>query len=151
MTDRPRALVVLIAVFLLGAIFGIGGTRWWLRKSPGADREAMQNHPPRSPGGRQRVREQLQLTPEQESQYEQIMADSRSQMEALRAEQQPKIDAIFSEQRPQRDAIIAETNRKIMAILNEEQKKKFEAIWKEMSLRERRPPRGGRGQEPPPR
>jgi hypothetical protein len=150
MTDRQRALSVLIAVFLLGGIFGVGGTRWWLRKSLDTERRAMQNHPPRSPGGRQRVREQLQLTPEQELQYEKIMADSRMQMEALRAEQQPKIDAIFSIQRPRMDAIIAETNRKIMAILNAEQQKRFEAIWKEMNRRERRSPRGGRGMEPPP-
>lgn len=160
MTDRPRALAVLIAVFLLGGILGTGGTHWWMKRSMGTERVQLQNHPPRSPQGRQRVRELLQLTPEQETQYGSIMAESRRQMEALRAEQQPKIDAILSEQRPKMDAILAEqrpkmdaiiseTNRKIMAILNADQQKKFEAIVKEMSSRERRPPRGGRGMGPP--
>lgn len=141
MTDRPRALAVLIAVFLLGCILGSAGSYLWLRNPVGPPTRAIRNLPPGpgGPGGHQRFSELLQLTPEQESRFREIMAESRRQLDALRTEQVPKLEAIR-----------AETNRKLMSVLNEEQKKKFAAFLKEMGDRgERRPPRGGRGMEPP--
>jgi uncharacterized membrane protein len=139
MTDRPRALIVLIAVFLLGGIVGTGGTYLWMKKSPAPERVEMPGRRPGPSQGRPRMQELLQLTPEQESQFGKIMAESRRQMEALRAEQQPKMEAI-----------IADTNRKVMAILNKDQQKKFESMWKEMNSRGRRPSRGGHGMGPQP-
>jgi len=162
MTDRPRALAVLIAVFLLGCIVGAGGSYLWLRSSRSTERRAMQGFPPGPPQGgrqsRQRMRELLQLTPEQEEKFGEIMAESRKQMDAVRAQDQPKIEAIFSEQQPKIQAIFAETNRKLMSVLNQDQQKKFEALWKEMSKRRGRSPyggrngerNGGRGMGPPP-
>jgi hypothetical protein len=150
MTDRPRALIVLIAVFLLGGIIGTGGTYWWMKKFPDHGRDSMQNRRSGPPQGRFRMQEMLQLTPEQEGQFGKIMEESRKQMEALRADQQPKLDAIFSDQRPKMEAIIADTNRKLIAILNADQQKKFESMLKEMNSRGGRPPRGGREMGPPP-
>jgi uncharacterized membrane protein len=150
MTDRPRALIVLIAVFLLGGIVGTGGTYLWMKKSPAPERVEMPGRRPGPSQGRPRMQELLQLTPEQESQFGKIMAESRRQMEALRAEQQPKIEAVLSERQPKMEAIIADTNRKVMAILNKDQQKKFESMWKEMNSRGRRPSRGGHGMGPQP-
>lgn len=151
MNDRPRALAVLIAVFLLGAILAAGGTYLLFRGSQAPERRVRGDRPPgMPPQGRQRIQELLNLTPEQETQFGKIMAESRRQTEALRAEQQPKIEAIFAEQQPRMDAILADTHRQVMAILDKDQQKKFESRWKEINSRRNRPPRGGRGMRPPP-
>jgi hypothetical protein len=161
MTDRPRALAVLIAVFLLGGILGAGGTYWSMMRSQSSRKAAAQEHrPARGPGGPP-IQELLNLTPAQEEAFGRIMMESRKQIEELRAQQQPKLDAIFAQQRPKldaifaqqqpkMDAILADTNRKVMGMLNEDQQKKFQSMWKEMNNRGRRGSRGGRGMEPPP-
>jgi hypothetical protein len=151
MTDRPRALAVLISVFLLGCIIGAGGSYLWLEKTQDRARPTMQGFPSGpSPQGRQRMQELLQLTPEQESQFGKIMAESRRQMDAVRAQDQPKIEAIFTEQQPKIEAIAADTNRKVMSILNKDQQAKFESWWKEMGGRRRGSPHGGRETKHPP-
>ena len=150
MKDRPRALAVLISVFLLGCIIGAGGSYFWFRNLSVPARRAGQGPPPGSPAGHPRMEELLQLTKEQESQFGKIMEESRRKIDAVRAQDEPKIRALFSEQQPKIEAILADTNRKLMAILNEDQQKKFESLWQEMSKRRRGPPRGGRGMEPHP-
>ena len=97
MNDRPRALAVLIAVFLSGCILGAGGSYFWLRNTQAPARRTVQGGlPGHLPQGRQRMQDLLKLTPEQESQFAKIMAESRRQMEAVRGQDQPKIEAIFS-------------------------------------------------------
>jgi Spy/CpxP family protein refolding chaperone len=161
MTDRPRALAVLIAVFMLGGVVGAGGMYLGLNHFRNSDKKFSQNMPPGPQQGRQRMREQLQLTSEQEEQFGKIMAESRKQMDAVRSQDQPKIEKIFSEQQPKIEAIFGETNKKLMAVLNPEQQKKFEALWQEMSSRRRHSPYGrenghgadggrGMGMPPPP-
>ena len=144
MTDRPRALAVLIAVFLLGGIAGSGGMYFGQRHLHNSDKRANQAFPPGPQQGRQRMKEQLQLTSAQETQFGKIMAESRKQMDVVRAQDQPKIEKIFSEQQPKIEAIVTETNKKLMAVLNPEQQQKFEALWKEMNARRRHSPYGGR-------
>jgi hypothetical protein len=144
MTDRPRALAVLIAVFLLGCIVGSGGMYFGLRHYKSLDTKVSQNFPPGPQQGRQRLRELLQLTPDQETQFGKIMAESRKQMEAVRVQDQPQIEKIFSEQQPKIEAIFAETNKKLMAALNPDQQKKFESLQKEMNSRRRHSPYTGR-------
>jgi Spy/CpxP family protein refolding chaperone len=73
----------------------------------------------------------LQLTPEQQTRFRQIMAESRKQLFQLQHEQSPKIQAIRNE-----------TNRKLIAILNQEQQKRFESFLKEMESWRRRGPGG---------
>ncbi len=73
----------------------------------------------------------LQLTPEQQARFREIMAESRRQLFQLQLEQSPKIQAIRHE-----------TNRKLIAILNEDQQRKFESFVKEMENRRRRRPNG---------
>jgi hypothetical protein len=135
--DRPRALAVLIAVFLLGGILGSAGTYFWLRKHPGLQIEAQRTNAPSAPG-RARRPDLLQLTPDQQARFGEIMTESRKQLDALRIEQIPKIEAIRSE-----------TNRRLSSILNEEQRKKFDAFLKEMESRRTRPSRGRRFERPP--
>ena len=147
MTDRPRALAVLLAVFLVGCIAGSAGSYYWLKKDT-----TVQNHRREDgiPGLQGRHRWQgflhsLQLTPEQDARFKEIMMESFKQMEPLRKQGEPlrrQLNATMEEQIPKLEAIRTETNRKISVILNPEQKKKFEAFLKESEEMERRPPRG---------
>ena len=154
MTDRPRALAVLIAVFLVGAIAGAAGSYYWVKRNTVAQNHHEQEGPPGFQG-RQRWYEflrSLQMTPEQDARFREIMMDSRKQMEELRKQMEPlekQMNAMWEEQMPKLEAIRAETNRKFAALLNPEQKKKFDAFLKESEDVRRRPPRG-RGMEPPP-
>jgi Spy/CpxP family protein refolding chaperone len=149
MNTRIRALLVLIAVFLLGGTAGFfvrGLTKpnapensRWRREGPQLEKE-------------------LSLTPEQEAKFKEIMSPSGElgqQFQKLRAEQHEKMDKIDQEVRPRYDAIWAEmgprfealrneTNRRIMNILNEEQKKKFAEFVKESEKWHHH----GRSQEP---
>jgi Spy/CpxP family protein refolding chaperone len=152
-TDRPRALAVLIAVFLLGCIVGSAGSYMWLRNSPDPEQRAMRDFSPGSPLGGRRMAEFLKLTQEQESRYQEIMTESFRQLEPLRSKQEPlnrQLNDLRREQEPQVQAIISETNRRIMSILNEEQQKQFSSFLKDMGNSRRHPPHGGRGMGPPP-
>ncbi len=147
MTNRPQALAVLVAVFLLGGVLGSAGSYYWLKKNPTVDSKTNENdrRPPRE---RQNFRGLLNLTPDQEKRIGQIMSDRRKQYEALQREQAPKIEALRREQAPKIEAFWAETNRQISEILNPEQRKNFEAFLAEMQKRMRSP--RGRNFEPPP-
>jgi len=139
-TDRPRALAVLIAVLLVGCIIGSAGSFIWTKRPFGPFNQdrgyaESRNRPP-GPGGpgpgqgRRRLTELLQLTPDQEKQFREIMAKSRKQLSDLQVEQMPKIEAIR-----------IDTNRRLTAILNPEQRKKFETFVQEMESRRIRIPR----------
>ncbi len=129
MTDRPRALAVLIVVFLLGGIMGSAGSYYWLKRSANPRFRTRENFRSSSPE-RQRLSEYLQLTPDQQTKFKEIMEESRRQLNALQVERAPRIEAIRSE-----------ANRKISAILTEEQQKKFSTFLKEMENRRRNSPR----------
>jgi Spy/CpxP family protein refolding chaperone len=145
-TDRPRALAVLIAVFLLGCIIGSAGFYYWFEKKPNVPVANGRNGPPSAPP-HQSLPELLQLTPDQEKRYREIMSEARKQQESLRTEQEEMWDSLRAKQAPKIKEIWAETNRKFSAILNEEQKAKFDAFLKEMDAMRKRPPHG-RGFEP---
>jgi hypothetical protein len=142
--DRPRALAVLIAVFLTGCIVGVAGSYFLIRSKPAlvfrgfGGGGAPFGRPPE--GGRQkRLPEALKMNPEQEKQLNKIMEDWRNQLDSLRSTQFAK----FEETR-------SEANQKIAAILNQDQRKDFEQYLKKMEdeRRNRRPPRMGRGFPP---
>jgi len=148
-TDRPRALAVLIVVFLLGCILGSAGFYYWFGKSSEIPVSGRENGPPRIPE-RQRMPtlpELLQMTPDQEKEYRKIMSETRGQWGALRTEQEEMWSDLRARQAPKIAEIWAETNRKISDILDEQQKEKFNAFLKEMETMAKRPPRG-RGFEP---
>lgn len=146
--DRPRAIVVLIAVFVIGCLSGWMGSSLYYRRS--ADlriqdfRDRMTKNgqmPRREPAN---FRELLSLTPEQYEQFTQILSESRKQMTEFRKQ----TDAFRSEQDVKIKAIISEMNSKLISVLNEEQKKKFAAWQKEFESRRERSPR--RRDFPPP-
>lgn len=138
MKDRPRALAVLIAVFLIGCIVGTTGTYVWFKWNNVPEIPSAGGIPPKRAPERIRLSEFLELTPEQHQRFREIMAESREQVEALREEQAPKIGSIMSN-----------TNRRLSAVLNEEQRKKFEKFIKDMEDA-RRHAFGRRGHERPP-
>ncbi len=141
MTDRPRALIVLIAVFLLGCLSGILGGYFWSKRSAEQPPPMMRNgREARGGQGRQRMTDLLGLTPEQERRFRDIMEESRRKLMDLQKEQMPKVEAIRNE-----------TNRRFLEVLSEEQRKKFEAFLKEWQARRERGPRGPELPPPPPR
>ncbi len=136
MTERARALTVLIAVFLLGSVIGAAAYHLYTLRASASDRP----FGPPGKGGRPRMLDVLHLSPEQQKSFDTIMEESRSRMEALQAESAPKFKAIR-----------VETDARILAILDEPQKKKFEELVREMDRRmgRWRPP--GDGPVPGPR
>jgi len=153
-TDRPRALAVLIAVFLLGCVLGSAGSYMWFRSRPVVE-PRMTRGGQRGGSPMARLTELLKLTPEQDAKRREIMAESFKELNKLRAIQEPKVEPLFhqleelrKEQEPQIDALLSGTNRKIMAILNPEQQKKFADFLKDAENRRRRGPYGGRGMGP---
>ena len=156
MTNRPRALAVLIAVFFVGAIAGAAGSYYWLKQKPEVQSNHRRQDGPPGLQGRQRWYEflrSLQMTPEQDARFREIMMESRKQMEDLRQQTEPleqQMNAMWEKQMPKLEAIRAETNRRFAAILNPEQQKKFDAFMKESEEMRRRPPRGREFEPPPP-
>ena len=164
MTDRPRALAVLITVFLLGCIIGSAGFYYWFGRSqeiPDVPAASGRGEPPQMPE-RPKLPD-LQLTPEQEERFREIMAESRKQTQPLIIERQEMEKELRARQGPEFNEIWAETNRKFRDILTEEQKTQYDAfwkereeIWKEREEIRKRPPRGrgfesrGRGNSKPP-
>jgi hypothetical protein len=122
MSDRLRALTVLVAVFLLGCMVGATCFLVWGGKVVAARGSRGE---PFSRGDRpMRLVERLQLSPDQEAVVRTILAESRKQMDAVRAESTPRTAVIR-----------ADMDKKISAVLNDEQKKKFDEFRKEMESR----------------
>lgn len=145
MTNRPQALAVLVAVFLLGNILGATGSYYWFKRASVLENKAVDNSRPPMPE-RTNWRRLLDLTPNQEESIKKIMSERWKQWETLRQEQAPKIEALQKEQAPKVEAFWAETNRQISSVLSEEQRKKFSELVKEMEKRVRSP--RGRGFDP---
>jgi len=149
--DRPRALIVLIVVFLLGCLAGSAGSYYWFKKSIEAGRRSSDfregavkdgSRPRPEPPNFKQI---LDLTPEQDARLKEIVAESRKQM----AEFRKQTDAFHSEQDNKIKTVISEMTGKINAILNEEQKKKF-AAWQKDFENKRRPSRRRDFPPPPP-
>lgn len=138
MKDRMRALIVLIAVFVLGCFLGATGSYFWFAKYAKSPIAARENGPP-PPHGRPRLPELLEMTHDQESQVGEIMKESRRQLDALQTEQRPKIEAVLEA-----------TNRKISSILDEKQKAKYKTFLEELNKWRSREPHGGGRFGPPP-
>jgi hypothetical protein len=121
MSDRLRALTVLVAVFLLGCM--VGGTCMLVWGSKVAARGSRGDPPSR--GDRpMRLVERLHLSPDQEARVREILAESRKELEAARAGSAPRFAAIR-----------ADMDKKISAILNNQQRKEFDELRKEMESR----------------
>lgn len=133
---------MLIVVFLAGCLLGIGGSWYWLQRYT---ESGLPDGPP-PPRGHRGIPEMLQMTPEQEKRFGEIMRETRRQLDSLQMEQRPKIEEVLEQ-----------ANARIAAILNEEQRNKFRDFiedikrWRSRDRRDRHlgPPRR-RGEERPP-
>jgi len=88
--ERSRAIVVLIAVFLLGCMAGSAGSYFWFKKPQDSGRRsqefndgAMRNGPMTRPEP-MNFREILKLDPEQYDKFKQVLGESRKQMSEFR-------------------------------------------------------------------
>ena len=143
LSARAKALFLALGIFVLGAICGAMGERWFIyhKMSPFSH---MRGGPPNwSDGGRggrdrgpgpsiRRMARDLELTPEQQEAISAIMESYRDRVETERREIGEKMRNSINEIRA-----------KIRAELTEEQQVKFDQM--EQDFRKRRGSRGGRG------
>ncbi len=131
MSNRTRAVAVLIAVLLAGCLLGSAGLRLWQKRSEEGHGFSFLG---RRPEVSNRFAQRLQLTAEQQAQLKVILEESRRQIDAGRAEMDRKMEGIR-----------ADTNRKIAAILTPEQRTKFEQFLAEAGHQGAGPEAGGHG------
>ncbi|MEA2338418.1 MAG: motif family protein [Thermoanaerobaculia bacterium] len=109
---RTAAVVVVIVAFAAGILVGVAGDHLYLIRSG----RLFPRHTSRFAADRmaEHLRRELQLTPQQKTQVQQIIEKHRA-----------KIDAMMSNVRPQVRAELDATNKEIETILTPEQKTKF--------------------------
>ena len=117
MRDRPRALAVLVAIFLIGILIGAAGSYLWLKSSADSSRFSDNRRPTPPPPDKPESPKfpELNLTPDQEQKFREIGMETRGKMNAFIEEQRAALDK-------QRDSIFWENVSKARAILDEEQK-----------------------------
>ena len=122
-----------VAIFVLGFVAGAlapRAYRAWVRDDAQVG--------PKDNDRFKRMSDELKLSPEQESQVQQIFGDTRSQLQALRKESEPR----FAE-------IRREADERLRQVLTPEQWEEFRKSREE--LRGRRGGRGRGGDDAPPR
>src|SRR5262245_53517625 len=116
-----KTWIVLIAVFSLGCITGIGldgiyrsKTNASLRESNSRDRDALF----------EKSRSDLNLTDQQSKEMRRVLDETASEFRALRGELRPKYEELRTK-----------TRGKMRALLNPEQQQKFDALIVEIDAR----------------
>lgn len=141
--DRPRALAVLVAVFLIGILLGVAGSHFWLKSSTDMSRSLNRKSPLPSNGQPLEIPE-FHLTSEQEQKLRKIWKETGEKLRALMEEQ----SELMAEGEKKKENIWVENDRRVRAELNEEQKAIFDPwIEKFRNWRARSPRR--MGSEPP--
>jgi len=118
------AVVVVVVAFIAGVLVGVAGDHLYLIRSG----RLSPRHSSRFAADRmaERLATQLQLTPQQKTQVQQIIERHRA-----------KIDATMASVRPQVRAELDATNAEIDSILTPEQRTKFADLRMRMSSRRR--------------
>lgn len=115
---NPRALSIILLVFLSGGIAGALGMRFGLHQM------LHRSGPYWKEGGKdislQKFKKELNLTPQQEHEMESILDDFMMYYQTLQA---------------QMEEVRATGKNRVLRILNEEQKQKFERMLNEMSAK----------------
>jgi len=115
---RSRGSLILILVFVLGALAGVGGTVWLGPRITAH----LQRHDPQK--GKQefltRVRKELNLSPEQAAQFDAIAEQTWSRWDTLHQQMEPQFEAIRMEGRA-----------KLRALMNPEQLQQFDKMLAE--------------------
>lgn len=135
MKDRAKTSLkswaVLLAVFVLGCLTGIGIDGIYRTKTNASFREA------RSRGDRdamfERMRSDLSLTEEQAKEMHGILEDTANEYRSLRTELRPKYDEIR-----------LKTRSRMRALLTVEQQQKFDALTAEIDARRKKDETDGR-------
>ena len=144
MKDRPRALAVLVAIFLIGIIVGTAGSYFWLKSSTSDTRPLNIVGSPIPPNGAVRPKPpappELNLTSEQEKQLMEIWSETREKMQELGKEHRGQM----AELDKKRNEIWAEHDSKIRSVLDEDQEAKLnDWMQKVRDSREKSPRRMG--------
>lgn len=114
MSDRPtssKAIVLLVAVFVLGGLIGGLGTYM-----TGHFRDARARHRSRV---MDQLTRQLELTPDEQKQIREILTESRQRYRAI-------YDQSQQQARPQYEALRTDTRARIRKLLNATQQPKFD-------------------------
>jgi hypothetical protein len=146
MKDRPRALAVLVAVFLVGILIGAAGSYLWFKPEADTPRAFDRRTPPTpsSPGGPSPEIPDFNLTSEQEKKLKIIWKETGEKLRSLMHEQRE----FMVDGDKKREEIIDENDRRVRAELNEEQKAIFDPWIEELRKQRQRSPRR-MGPEPP--
>lgn len=127
MAMPSRGSLILILVFLLGALAGVAGTVWL---GPHITAR-LQPHDPQK--GKQEflrhVRKELDLSPEQATQFNAIAEQTWSRWDALHQQMEPQFESIRMEGRA-----------KLRALMNPEQVQKFDRMLAEFDAARRKHP-----------
>ena len=116
MNDKRKAIVLVVVLFVLGIALGSVGAHMW----DGHVIASQRHHRPS-----EELKQELQLSPDQTKQFDQIMTDWRGKFQGLGAQERSEWD-------PKYDQIRHEERNNIRAILTPDQKVKFEAFLKHL-------------------
>ncbi|HLP06576.1 MAG TPA: hypothetical protein VK178_00315 [Opitutaceae bacterium] len=123
MNAKPRTILILVGIFLAGAASGML-LPWRVFPPPGSKHQGPR---PKMVRILERIKEELELTPEQRPQVEAIIRESSEKLEGLRRESF-KVGA----------AEIEAMNARIQALLTPAQREKFAELQREQRERMRR-------------
>lgn len=115
MTDKRKAIILVIVLFVLGIALGSVGTHMW-----DAHVLASQHH-----SVVKALKAELQMTPAQEKQFDAIIKDDHSKFRALHKQRDAEWD-------PKYDQVRQQGRQNIRAILTPEQRAKFDAFLKRL-------------------
>jgi Spy/CpxP family protein refolding chaperone len=115
MTDKRKAIVLVIVLFVLGIALGGVGTHMWDQHV-----QASQTHHIAT-----QLKNLLTLTPDQSAKFDAIIATQRANGRALDAQEKTEWD-------PKWDALHKQGRDNIRAILTPEQQVKFDAFMKNL-------------------
>jgi Spy/CpxP family protein refolding chaperone len=124
-TSKTRAVALLGAAFLLGAV--AGGAAMQLRENPGEHRGDRRNCAVRN--GRVCMwASVLQLTTEQQEQMLQVYRDGEPKFDSIYRPIQPPVDSIYQLVRPAVDSQRHAIRDQIRPLLTPEQREKYDSV-----------------------
>jgi Spy/CpxP family protein refolding chaperone len=122
MTDKRKAIILVIILFVLGIALGAVGTHMW-----DTHVRASQTHH----SVIKDLKSELQMTPAQETQFDAIIKQENSKFHELHAQEQQEWD-------PKRDSVRQQGRDSIRAILSPEQRAKFDSFVKKLDDQRRK-------------
>lgn len=122
MTDKRKAIILVIVLFVLGIALGSVGTHMW-------DAHALANQTHHSVI--KDLKAELQMTPAQEQQFDSIIKDGHAKFHALTKQRDAEWD-------PKYDQLRREWRQNVRAILTPDQRAKFDAFLKHLDQERQR-------------